>query len=239
MDTWERLKIGAAVAGTALLMFALHVISDLVYPETYVARPGFKVAGVSEPTVDLAALQRSWPAGLAVTGGRAQLRDYMSNIEKVALPQTVEALTPRSAALPAAADTPPDWGSVLPKADVAAGQATFAKCQSCHTLGANAIGPNLVGVEGRKPGTEAGFSYSPAMQAFGAKTPIWDYDHLYAFLRSPQAYVQGTKMTFMGLTKPEDRINLIAYLHTQGSTLPTPPPRPSAAAVASEATGRG
>lgn len=134
-----------------------------------------------------------------------------------------------------AADVPPDWGTALPKADVAAGQATFAKCQSCHTLGANATGPNLVGVEGRKPGTEAGFSYSPAMQAFGGKTPVWDYDHLYEFLKNPQAYVQGTKMTFVGLKKPEDRINVIAYLHTQGATLPIPAPNPKAAVLAANA----
>jgi cytochrome c len=131
-----------------------------------------------------------------------------------------------------AADVPPDWGTVLPKADVAAGQAIFAKCQSCHTLGQNATGPNLVGVEGRHPGTEAGYSYSPGMQAFGAKNPVWDYDHLYLFLKSPQADVAGTKMTFVGLKKPEDRINVIAYLHTQGATLPIPAPNPKAAAAA-------
>src|SRR5205085_12310258 len=42
-----------------------------------------------------------------------------------------------------AADVPPDWGTVLPAADVAAGQAAFAKCQSCHSLTANGTGPNL------------------------------------------------------------------------------------------------
>src|SRR5712675_200564 len=54
----------------------------------------------------------------------------------------------------AAPEAPPDWGTVLPKADVAAGQTTFAKCQSCHSLTANGTGPNLTGVVGRKPGTE-------------------------------------------------------------------------------------
>jgi len=133
---------------------------------------------------------------------------------------------------PAAADVPPDWGTVLPKADVAAGQATFAKCQSCHSLTANGTGPNLTGVVGRKPGTERGFAYSDAMKAFGAKQPIWDYDHLYEFLKGPQAYINGTKMTFVGLKQPQDRINIIAYLHTQGSSLPIPPPNPAAAAAA-------
>ena len=36
-------------------------------------------------------------------------------------------------------------------------------------------------------------------------------------------------MTFVGLPAPKDRINVIAYLHTLGSTLPVPPPHPAAA----------
>jgi cytochrome c len=130
-----------------------------------------------------------------------------------------------------APEVPPDWGTVLPKADVAAGQTVFAKCQACHSLTANSIGPDLTGVVGRKPGSEAGYSYSPAMEAFAAKTPIWDYEHIYEFIKSPQAYIPGTKMTFVGLKKPEDRINVIAYLHTQGSSLPIPKPNPAAAAA--------
>jgi cytochrome c len=131
----------------------------------------------------------------------------------------------------AVADVPPDWGTVLPKADVAAGQAVFAKCQSCHSLTANGTGPNLTGVVGRHPATEAGFAYSDGMKAFGAKQPVWDYDHLYMFLKGPQAYVAGTKMTFVGLKQPQDRINLIAYLRGQGGTLPIPAPNPAAAAA--------
>ncbi|MBS0334939.1 MAG: cytochrome c family protein [Proteobacteria bacterium] len=132
----------------------------------------------------------------------------------------------------AAADVPPDWGTVLPKADVSAGQAVFAKCQSCHSLTANGTGPNLTGVVGRHPASEPGFSYSDGMKAFGAKQPVWDYDHLYMFLKGPQAYVNGTKMTFVGLKQPQDRINLIAYLRGQGGTLPIPAPNPKAAEAA-------
>src|SRR5258707_6815063 len=93
MDTWERLKIGAAITGTVLVMSVIHSITGLVFPETYVTKPGYKVPGVSEPAVNLASLQRSWPAGLSEQGGRANVRDYMSNIEKVLVP-------PRPAAPP-------------------------------------------------------------------------------------------------------------------------------------------
>jgi cytochrome c len=139
----------------------------------------------------------------------------------------------------AAADVPPDWGTVLPAADAAAGQAVFAKCQSCHSLTANGTGPNLTGVVGRKPGAEAGFAYSDAMKAEGAKVPVWDYDHLYEYLKAPQAYVQGTKMTFVGLKAPADRINVIAYLHGQGSSLPIPAPKPAAPAADAKAAAPG
>jgi len=140
----------------------------------------------------------------------------------------------------AAPEAPIDWGTVLPTADVKAGEAVFAKCKSCHTDdsgGANGTGPNLWGVVGRKPGGHAGFAYSPAMTDFGAKQPIWDYEHISEFIKAPQKHLPGTKMTFVGLKKPEDRINVIAYLHTQGSSLPIPAPNPAATAAAPAAEG--
>jgi cytochrome c len=125
---------------------------------------------------------------------------------------------------------------------VKAGEAVFAKCKSCHNAdngGANGTGPNLWGVEGRKPGSHAGFAYSPAMTEFGGKNPQWNYDLMYAFLKAPQKDVPGTKMTFVGLKKPEDRINLIAYLHGQGGTLPIPAPDPSRAPGAQQTAAAG
>ena len=133
-----------------------------------------------------------------------------------------------------AADTPPDWGTVLKTADVSAGEAKVQACKACHVFdaaGTNLIGPGLWGVEGRKPGSHAGFAYSTGMTAFGAKQPVWDYEHIYEFLKGPAAYIDGTKMTYAGLKNPQDRINVIAYLHTLGSTLPIPAPDPKAAAA--------
>ena len=167
-----------------------------------------------------------------VIAGLVQLSGGVFSQEKVAKPGFKVDVVEEAAGGAAAPDVPPDWGTVLPKADVAAGQATFAKCQSCHSLTANGTGPDLMGVVGRKPGTEPGFAYSDAMKAFGAKQPIWDYDHIYEFIKGPQAYLNGTKMTFVGLKQPQDRINVIAFLHGQGSTLPIPAPKPAAAAAA-------
>src|SRR6201999_1466045 len=94
---------------------------------------------------------------------------------------------------------------------------------------------DLFGVVGRKPGSHAGFAYSTGMADFSAKQPQWDYDHLYEFIKGPQKYIAGTKTTFVGLKKPEDRITLIAYLKSQGGTLPVPAPDPSRAPGAQQA----
>lgn len=141
---------------------------------------------------------------------------------------------------PAKAETPIDWGTDLPKADVAAGQAVFAKCQSCHKpTDENGTGPGLNGILGRKPGGHAGFAYSAPMVEFGGKNPKWDFEHVNAFITAPQKYIAGTKMTFAGLKKKEDRINVIAYLHTLNSSLPIPAPNPAAAAPAEAAPAEG
>lgn len=134
----------------------------------------------------------------------------------------------------AAPELPIDWGTELPKADVNAGKEVATKCQSCHNLdqgGPNMTGPNLYGVLGRQPGAHPGFTYSDAMKAFGQSHPVWDYAHVNDFITGPQSYLDGTKMTFVGLKQRQDRINVIAYLHTLGSNLPIPAPDPKAAAA--------
>lgn len=137
----------------------------------------------------------------------------------------------------AAVDTPPDWGTVIPTADIAAGEKTFnTKCTSCHNDkqgGPNAIGPNLWGVVDRPVASHPGMDYSDAMKAHAKDVQNWTWDAMYAFLGAPGKVVKGTKMTFVGVKKPQDRIDLIAYLHTQGSTAyPVPAPKSAAAAPA-------
>jgi len=131
----------------------------------------------------------------------------------------------------AEAELPPDWGTVLATADLAAGERAFARCATCHTInqgGANGTGPNLFGIVGNRVLHAAGFSYSAAMQAHAAEAPTWGYDELNQFINNPGRYVSGTNMTFGGLRDTEERINLIAYLRSQGSTgYPIPAPDPS------------
>ena len=134
-----------------------------------------------------------------------------------------------------AADVIPDWGTALPKADIAKGQAITSKCASCHLFdaaGTNNIGPGLFGVVGRAPGTHAGYSYDSAMGDFSKAHTAWTYDLLYQFLKNPQGFMPGTKMTFVGLKDPQDRVDVIDYLRSNGSpTFPIPAPAPAKAAA--------
>jgi cytochrome c len=144
-----------------------------------------------------------------------------------------------------AADVLPDWGTVLPKADIAKGQAITGKCASCHQFDPGDtpnIGPGLYGVVGRQPGSQAKYTtYDSAMHDFEAAPghTAWTYDLLYQFLKGPQQFMPGTKMTFVGLKDPQDRINVIAYLRSNGSPnypIPAPAPAKAAAPAATNAT---
>lgn len=99
--------------------------------------------------------------------------------------------------------------------DPEAGQKVFRKCAACHSLdpsGKSKVGPDLYGVIGRTTGTLEGFSYSDAMVQAGADGHVWTEEEISKFLESPKTVVPGTKMTFVGLKKPEERADVIAYI---------------------------
>jgi cytochrome c len=119
----------------------------------------------------------------------------------------------------------------LAKADPVAGEAVFKKCAACHNAvhgGANQLGPNLWGVLGKAHGHVPGFAYSDALKS---KPGVWDWDSLSQWLHSPKTYAPGTKMTFAGLSKPEDRANVIAFLNKQSDN---PLPLPAAPAASAD-----
>lgn len=110
----------------------------------------------------------------------------------------------------AAAETV-DVAALMASADAAAGEKVFKKCGSCHKMdGSNAVGPHLNGVVGRNHASVEGFAYSDAMAAHSSEP--WTPEALFAFLENPKSAMPGTKMSFAGLPKPEDRANVIAYL---------------------------
>jgi cytochrome c len=107
----------------------------------------------------------------------------------------------------AASPTPAGTG------DAAHGAVIFKQCLTCHTnvQGQNKIGPSLWGVVGRHSASIPDYQYSTAMKN-ADKT--WDEATLNVYLTKPQAMVPGTKMTFYGLPKEQDRLDVIAYLKT-------------------------
>ena len=132
------------------------------------------------------------------------------------------------------AEAKPDWGTVIPVADVAAGEKVHTRCQQCHDFakgGPNKIGPNLYGIVGAAHAHKEDYAYSPALKAMAAQT--WGYDELDAFLKNPKVAVAGTKMAFAGLSKQQDRVNIIAYLRTlSDAPMAVPAPAPAAPAAA-------
>ena len=121
----------------------------------------------------------------------------------------------------------------LQTADPAKGADVFKKCAACHNAdkgGPNALGPNLWGVVGDTAAAgRGGFAFSDGLKAKGG---TWDWQNLSDWLKNPKAYAPGTKMTFAGLSKPEDRANVIAYLNKQSDA---PKPMPAAPAEAAPA----
>ena len=112
--------------------------------------------------------------------------------------------------------------TLLAAADPAKGEAVFAKCKACHTInsgGANGVGPNLWGAMGKPHGHVPGFAYSDALKAVPGN---WDWEGMNKWLANPKKYAPGTKMSFAGLGKAEDRAALLLYINAQGSNLPLP-----------------
>lgn len=106
-----------------------------------------------------------------------------------------------------------DISALIAAADLAKGKQSAKKCQACHTFdkgAANKVGPNLWDVVGRKIAS-IDFNYSNALKG---KPGAWTYAELDAYLTSPKAYAPGTKMSFAGLRKPDERAAVIAYLRS-------------------------
>lgn len=107
-----------------------------------------------------------------------------------------------------------DLEAALNNAELAKGERVLKKCAACHTVeqdGKNKVGPNIYGIVGGSVAAVEGFKYSKALTAYGGE---WTVERLDAFLTKPRNEVKGTKMSFAGLKKEQDRANLIAYLNT-------------------------
>ena len=87
-------------------------------------------------------------------------------------------------------------------------------CPTCHGVTKednSKVGPNLVGVVGRKAGTTKSLlGPSENLKKYGV---IWNAQTLDEFLANPNAKVPGTAMVGI-LADPQQRADVIAYLAT-------------------------
>jgi cytochrome c len=93
-------------------------------------------------------------------------------------------------------------------ADVSHGETLYQGCQDCHSLDTNDVGPKHRGVFGRKAGSVADYSYSPALRNSGL---TWNEETLDRWLTDPQTLVPGSKM-FYHLDDAKDRADIVEYL---------------------------
>ena len=140
-----------------------------------------------------------------------------------ALPANGAAPTQLASNVPAApgGEQIPDFATVIPMASAMNGAMLADQCMACHDFtkgGPNKIGPNLYGVVGRPRGSHPGYMYSQAMKMKGG---AWTYADLFEFLKQPQVFIPGTKMSFGGFPRPQDRLDVIAWLRTQAD-MPAP-----------------
>lgn len=123
-------------------------------------------------------------------------------------------------------DSPPPSTPVQAKAPVKVaaeltpvqrGAKIYTRCRACHTLeqdGRSKVGPNLWGIYGSQTASKEGFAYSKAMKAANI---TWTEETMDAYLKRPASYMPGTRMTFIGLKKQEDRDAVQAYLKEKTS----------------------
>jgi len=174
----------------ALVVFALvNFIGDVMVNPATAPHQGRTPISAAAPDVAPAAAPEAAPAAVPAT--------------------TAEAMP--TAEAPAAAQAVAQVADLA--GDTAAGQKVFRrKCMGCHTVGngeANRTGPNLWGIVGKEKGIAEGYRYSKPMLALGG---VWSEAELMGFMAGPRTFLPDTKMTFAGLKKDADRVNVLAYL---------------------------
>jgi cytochrome c len=159
----------------------------------------------------LTAMIVAWVCGIL----SSQLFETKSLEKPVFMPAEAEKQAAAAPAEQAASTKLEPIAPLLAKADPKKGEQLAKVCTQCHTFdkgGPNKIGPNLWDVTEENIATVPNFQFSAALQA--DKGEKWDPEKLNQWLHNPQSFAKGTKMTFAGFPKAEDRADVIAYLDT-------------------------
>lgn len=111
--------------------------------------------------------------------------------------------------------------------EIARGQALYeSRCQKCHSISTNDVGPRHQNVVGRRAGSVRDFLYSAALRN---SQIVWTEEMLDRWLANPEALIPGQEMD-VRVRSAEDRRLLILYLKSQSSAPPPAPPVASATA---------
>jgi cytochrome c len=188
-------KILGALLATALGLMGLHQLSGIVFSHGSGAEPHGEEHAEATSMSEQMCAKYAYCVEVAGSGGGSEV---------------VEAVF--------------DLGAALASADASKGERAFkAQCSTCHSItegGANGTGPNLYGVVGAAKAAHAGFAYSAALSGMSGD---WSYENLNAWLENPSAYARGTSMSFAGLRRDPDRVNVIAYLVANSPNAPAAP----------------
>lgn len=185
MDMFEFNKIVGAVLATALGLFVVNQVGNMLTEPAALEQPVYVVeAEAAEP-------EAAKP--------------------EVVKPEVVKS----EAAKPAqAADEGPVLAALLAAADADAGRKAAKKCAACHSFdkgGKNKVGPNLWAIVGRDKGGAADYAYSAALAGADGS---WSFAELDAFLARPKRALPGTKMAFAGIKSAKTRAALILFLRS-------------------------
>ena len=140
---------------------------------------------------------------------------YVEKPEKAAY-QVASDTTTSSSTSSETTSTSSESGNIMAlfaSTNAAEGAKVFKKCAACHSIneaGSNKIGPALWGVLGRSAGSVPDYKYSKAMISYGKN---WSFEEMNGFLIKPKDWIKGTKMSFAGLKKAEDRAAVILYMN--------------------------
>src|SRR3546814_18701525 len=105
MDGWEWTKVGTAVTAAVAVMLSGYWFAGELINVDYPEARGYGIEG--DVPVDLAALQRAWPAGMHQTGDPAELSGYMNHNETAVPPGSAAGPGHGEQVLPVALGTPP------------------------------------------------------------------------------------------------------------------------------------
>jgi cytochrome c2 len=205
---WKRVFLPVLIA--LAILFGSHFLGEVLFSIGSLEKPAYVTevpSGGDKPEEDVG----------AASGDAKPTGNTVEN----ETPDPDEDTKPRRDTLES--ETADNATAFLGSASPIKGAKLFKKCKSCHTTkkgGKNTIGPNLWDVVGRKIAGSKGFKYSEALKGKGGD---WSFAALDAFLANPKSYAKGTKMSFRGVRKNEDRADLLVYL---GSLSDDPKPLP-------------